>query len=612
MSIGMVLYLKEGVIMRSLSETRFLYPDTYNFSLDCYDKSAKENIIYAPVKSGKRGICETISQYTNKGKIILNIFVSGLNRRDVKVQFEELREYGLACYVSLEITKHKHQILDKINQYSQKGYEVVIHIDEADYGSESTQILGSFIRDIHNIPNVKLFFYTATPWELTSAPKFMGNAKIFRFTPNENYRGAKWFLDNNLVHETLEDFVEFDENGKIIISKSGIEWCKNWVSNSDKSKNISVVRISTRTNESADGITSKFKILKNSFIKKKELSATQKQIAEIFPEKLFCPIFVDEKTEFHFGDYDSWDGIKNSTHHQDQNTYHLIFINQTSTRSTEWGFHDRLYFYYSFESAKANVTTQIQRQQRVAHYHKEGYPINVITSDVDTWLVSASKMSIEDYVLIDPKNRSVHQRTSKTDNRRKLQRYFVYEGDPYVTVSEPEGLRKHCKLTIHKDHPLLVERRNHPGMIEPNMADGTILDLRGQDLEFGWTNVVSTHGLKSKTANANVARYVLEGKFGLSKGWHHACALLDKASPAIFNNENCPQSWEDLLKKYKELKDYVEDPKNPGFTMNGGKFKKRVFAVYLPAMEQIEEPFVVATKNKSVYSQIPKELLVEA
>jgi hypothetical protein len=144
--------------MRSLSETRVLYPETYNFALDCYDNRAKENIIYAPVKSGKRGICETISQYTNKGKIILNIFVSGLNRRDVKVQFEELREYGLCCFVSLEITKHKQQILERINQYSQKGYEVVIHIDEADYGSESTQILGSFIGDIHNLPNVKLFF----------------------------------------------------------------------------------------------------------------------------------------------------------------------------------------------------------------------------------------------------------------------------------------------------------------------------------------------------------------------------------------------------------------------------------------------------------------------
>lgn len=611
MSCSMVLYLKEDVIMRSLSETRVLYPETYNFALDCYDNRAKENIIYAPVKSGKRGICETISQYTNKGKIILNIFVSGLNRRDVKVQFEELREYGLCCFVSLEITKHKQQILERINQYSQKGYEVVIHIDEADYGSESTQILGSFIGDIHNLPNVKLFFYTATPWELTSAPKFMGNAKVFMFTPNENYRGAKWFLDNNLVHETHEDFVEFDEDGNIIISKSGIEWCKNWVSNSDKSKNISVVRISTRTNESADGNRSKFKVFKNSFIKKKELSATQKQIAEIFPDRQFKPIFVDEKTEFHFGDYDSWDGIKNSTFHLDSNTYHLIFINQTSTRSTEWGFHDRLYFYYSYESTKANVTTQIQRQQRVAHYHKEGYPINVITSDADTWLVSAYRMSIEDYVSIDPKNRSVHQRTSKTDNRKKTERFFAYEGDPYVTVLAPEGHKKHPKLIIHKDHPELVKRRNHPGMLV-TMADGTILDLRDKTLEFEWTNVVSTHGIKSDTANANVARYVREGKFGLSKGWYLACAYLDKASDAKFKNEDCPQSWIDLLKEFKELKDYVEDQKNKGFTMNGGIFKKRVFAFWLPAMEQIEEPFIVATKVKSVYSQIPKELTVEA
>jgi hypothetical protein len=123
--------------------------------------------------------------------------------------------------------------------------------------------------------------------------------------------------------------------------------------------------------------------------------------------------------------------------------------------------------------------------------------------------------------------------------------------------------------------------------------------------------VVSTHGITSVTANANVARYVLEDKFGLSKGWYLACALLDKASPAKFKNEDCPKSWEDLLGEFEELKDYVEDQKNEGFTLNGGIFKKRAFAFYLPAMEQIEEPFVVATKDKSVYSQIPNELTAE-
>ncbi len=144
------------------------------------------------------------------------------------------------------------------------------------------------------------------------------------------------------------------------------------------------------------------------------------------------------------------------------------------------------------------------------------------------------------------------------------------------------------------------------------MADGSILDLRDKDLEFEWTNVVSTHGLKSDTANANVARYVLEGKFGLSKGWYLACALLDKASPAKFKNEDCPQSWEDLLKEFEDLKDYVEDQENKGFTLNGGIFKNKAFAFWLPAMKQIDEPIVVATKDKSVYSQIPAELTVDA
>ena len=591
--------------MRSLSDTRVKFPEIYDFSLNTFDDREKANVIYAKVKSGKRLICETVSQYTNKGKDTLNFFFSGLNRKDVKVQFDELKEYNMACYVSTQINDSKQHILDMIHHVTGKGNEVVLHIDEADYGSDSTQILGSFLKEIYQLEKVTLFFYTATPWELTSAPKFMENAKVFQYTPPANYRGDKWFLDNNLVHETDEDFVCFNDAGEIMISETGIKWLKNWVNCSDKTRNWSVVRISTRTNESSQGLSSKYKLFKNSFNRTgKGRTLPQIQTAEIFPHMKFCPVFVDEEKAFHFGDYESWDGHKNNTFFKDPDSYHLIIINQTSTRSTEWAFHDKLFFYYSNESTKANITTQIQRQQRVAHYHDVGHPINVITSDVDTWLVSAGRMGIEDYISIDPKNRSIHQRTSKTDNTQKKERFFAYEGDEYITVLKPQGFQVHPRLMISKDHPELVKRRNHPGMIIP-MSDGTELDLRGKDLIFEWTNQVSTHGGKSVTANANVARYVLEGKFGLSKGWYITCAWLDAPSGAKFKNEDCAKDWERLCLKFPKVDEYykarLEDEENA----------PKCFAYYLPAMEQIEEPFVVTTKDKSVYSQIPVEHFVE-
>lgn len=599
--------------MRSLSDTRVKYPETYEFSLDTFDNRVKENVIYAPVKSGKRVICETISQYTNKGKNTLNYYFSGLNRKDSKPQIEELNQYGIQCFVSTQISKDKQTIIDKINHAIQLGNEVVLHIDEADYGSECSQILGSFLKDVHNIEQVTFFMYTATPWELTSAPSFMKNAKVFRFIPPDTYRGAGWFLDNDLIHETHEDFVCFNAAGKIMISGTGIEWLKKWANSTDKKRNWAVVRISTKTTQSSEGLSSKYKLFKNSFDKTvKTHSIPRNQVSEIFPEQKFCTVFVDEERAFHFGDYHSWDGLKNNTFNKDPESFHLIVVNQTSTRSTEWGFHDKLFFYYSYESTKANATTQIQRQQRVAHYHDTGHPINVVTSDVDTWLVSADRMSVEEYISKNPKNRSIHQRTSKTDNTEKKDRYYIFEGDPHVIVHPAGKGQMHPRLELLPSHPELLRRINHPGMIITDKDTNEIIDdLRGKGILFDWTNVVSTHGHKSTTANANVARYVLEGKFGLSQGWHKACAWLDGPSGAKFGNENCPQSWKDLINEEKRVKAFYYEK------LRRKKLKitepaPLCFAIYLPAMEQVDEPYTVATKGKSIYSQIPIEQVVEA
>jgi hypothetical protein len=262
-----------------------------------------------------------------------------------------------------------------------------------------------------------------------------------------------------------------------------------------------------------------------------------------------------------------------------------------------------LFFYYSYESAKANITTQIQRQQRVAHYHEVGYEINVITSDIDTWHVSAEWMSVEDYVSLDPKNRSVHQRTTKTNEAQKKDRYYVFENDPYITVIEPTGRMQHPRLKISKDHPELVKRRNHPEMIIRRLDKTVIKNLQGQDIEFKWTNKCSAHGTDSVTANANVARYVLEGKFGLSSAWHLCSAWLDAPNEKNGLNQDWGKDWDRLVDDEERIGTHLQ--------VKGQKIP-RAWAIYLPSMDSVEQSFSVQTKDKSVYSQIPKELTVEA
>jgi hypothetical protein len=134
--------------------------------------------------------------------------------------------------------------------------------------------------------------------------------------------------------------------------------------------------------------------------------------------------------------------------------------------------------------------------------------------------------------------------------------------------------------------------------------DGTIIkNLQGEDLEFIWTNVCSKHGKESVTVNANVARYILEGKFGLSSAWHLCCAWLDKPSEENGLNQDWTKDWDRLVEYEEKVGEHRQVD---------GKKIPRGFAFYLPAMSSAEQSFSVQTKDKSVYSQIPTELTVEA
>jgi hypothetical protein len=165
---------------------------------------------------------------------------------------------------------------------------------------------------------------------------------------------------------------------------------------------------------------------------------------------------------------------------------------------------------------------------------------------------------------------------------------------------------QHPRLKISKDHPELVKRRNHPEMIIKRL-DGTVIkNLQGQDIEFKWTNKCSAHGTDSVTANANVARYVLEGKFGLSSAWHLCSAWLDAPNEKNGLHQDWVKDWDRLVKLVKE-EEKVEIQ-----LQKGDKKIPRAFAFYLPSMDSAEQSFTVQTKDKSVYSQIPTELTVEA
>jgi hypothetical protein len=352
--------------------------EIFNFVVNdldpCVKKGERKIIVAAEVKTGKRFIAQAYAVYNssisgNQGETYAQIFMSSWVRRDDDGQRKELNAYFKGTHQDQRVFKintEKSRVLciKKIKDLLLKYDKVIVHHDELDYGSGTDQHMAAVYEFCINQSKICLIEYSATYEEAVvensinkssidetiteNTNMIIPNIKpvILKFTPPSEYRGVKWYCDNNLVYEATpffenqDDTIILSEDAKLILKEAETNLSSD--NRKENCKKLIIVRVNTHFEQTKDLIDS-----------------------GIFPE-LCChddirilPQFVHSRKELNtmtvkWDDYDWWK--RQMEVERGYGKFLLIlFIDQSSTRSTDWFCHPWLSFYHDYHPPTASV-----------------------------------------------------------------------------------------------------------------------------------------------------------------------------------------------------------------------------------------------------------------
>ena len=343
--------------------------------------SCKRILVHAPVKSGKREMIEYIAV---SNPFYSHVMISSWYRKVDNDQRAELEQHGLAVFT---ITNEKTLLtcLDWIKREA-KTRRLVIHLDECDYGSgdiQSLSVLWAYLRD--RFTNI---LYSATPEEILCSSELtegimedmLSHGTSVVYTPPEGYCGPAKFLKEGLVEEATEFFHDTS------LTVQGSELLRDMRKSMELNprRNILILRLSY--GELGGKLSRKenkafYRFLKN---------------LDYFPELEGFHVIADkDETSSLKGPFETervdW---SNQAYWDKKGTGPiLIVIDQTSSRSTEWACHDRVYATHDYRH-QIKFSTVSQAQERVNHYSQKygGFqPIRVFGS-MSTFKLSARQI----------------------------------------------------------------------------------------------------------------------------------------------------------------------------------------------------------------------------
>jgi hypothetical protein len=415
--------------------------------------------IHGEVKSGKREIVEYIAKRDEGSVQRVHIFVSAFHRKADVTQRIELSQHNMKV-CSIQKKEHALAANEMIRKYLREGKKIIIHVDECDYGTSHKQNLKIIYEQFKGYDSVITILYSATPEELLFSQDITQSqeddnfiSEIYEtgiriyYIPPETYCGAKKFVEEGLVVDARPFFIknadqtlELSSQGSEIITeaKKNIE-----LSNDEKSEARYFYLKALREGNQSEA--TKYENLANKKIKNvvvlrltydafgaKAIGLFVKN-KHLFPE-LENTIVIVDKTDYKEIDI-SQSGIIcetvqwSSKQYWDQKVNDKLIVivhEQTSTRSTEWAFHDRVFATHDY---RPNISygTIAQAQLRVAHYspkYGEFQRIRVY-GHLKTFLFAAKMIDVADY-LNDVWKKVLIKRTS-------------FEVDEKVKFKKPEG-----------------------------------------------------------------------------------------------------------------------------------------------------------------------------
>lgn len=409
----------------SILEQRRKYPEMCNFvdtemadSLTFDDNNpCRLIIVHAPVKSGKRCIVEYISSLdsipNNTTSTSVNIFISSFHRVADELQRKELVSYGLKVY-SITSGKAVDKVIADITKIIHDGKTVKIHLDEADYGTGGLQKMSSVWNFIKNVDQVKTILYSATIEEAVFSNRSLmegftrnivdsfqtTSMKYVKYTPPSTFCGPEKFLEEGLVHNAIPFFDINQTNNLIELShqsRSIMTDLREEMNTPDSKRNIVILRLSYMLDIFGNNVTRKDKKAIRVFL----------DHIDLFPELEGCIIVVDKSSSLDFGspsDRVIFETVQWSSsaywQSKTQSVPVMVIMDQTSSRSTEWACHDRVFATHNF-SRSTFYNNKSQQDERSNHYitkYPGGFQKIRIYSHVRSFEYSAGLITVGSYL----------------------------------------------------------------------------------------------------------------------------------------------------------------------------------------------------------------------
>ena len=224
---------------------------------------SRRNVIRAPVKSGKRKMVEYIAlrDFQLKGEQhCQHAFISAFNRVADKEQHKEIEAHGLNVFM-IKNKKIVDELIAWIRRQISKRIQVVLHLDECDYGSGERQHLSNVWREFKDDVWITFILYSATPEEIQLSGEIEDDlvenitkeGHFVEYTPPEGFCGPARFLEEGLVTEAepffhmRNDSYEISEQGKQIIQD-----LRNSITRNPR-RNIFILRLTSSMGEKARG-----------------------------------------------------------------------------------------------------------------------------------------------------------------------------------------------------------------------------------------------------------------------------------------------------------------------------------------------------------------------
>jgi hypothetical protein len=482
-------------------------------------------LIHGEVKSGKREIVEYTAKRDEGSSQRSHIFMSSFHRVADEDQRKELSRHNLIVF-SIKNKEDVDKAIQKISDILREGKVIIIHLDECDYGTGNRQNLKTIYARFKQSRSIITILYSATPEELLFSQDITQSQEDDKFIeeiyeeglrlyyiPPSNYCGARKFLEEGLVHDA-RPFFEVNSSGVSLSAQAReiIRYAKENMERNFEEKNEAIYLSAKAKREGdetrhleykkrADQI--KIKNIIELRLTYKTFGANNLRIGsrsiemfvknrKSFPELEDCVVILDKSD---YKTSDTLEGVIIDQVQWSNRNYWDMKINdkliivvheQTSTRSTEWSFHDRLFATHDY---RPNISygTIAQAQLRVAHYYGKMYSefqrIRVY-GHLKTFQLAAKMIGVSEYLNEDWKKVVIKKNYFEINEKVKIKhegktysatiKSYDSESERYNVEFEMNGMKyaginiKKSDLTSIKESKKFNIKDNNNDCIHPN------------------------------------------------------------------------------------------------------------------------------------------------